>query len=209
MFFSSPTNDQVIALAGVFQACQLVDNLARTGGCLGDDFETCIHSLFEQNPSSTMAVYGDIHRLETGLSTLRKVLGDARERKNNDILRYFLGALYLQKKLLKDKAKLNRIGDGIDNARRQAGHFSETHTNVIANLADLYLNTISTFNYRIQVNGLAQHLQQPEVAKKIRCLLFAAIRSAILWHQLGGNRRQLVFQRRAIVDRIADLRRTC
>lgn len=49
---AAPTRDQVIALAGVFQACQLVDTLARTGNVLPESLHTAMTSLLEQNPSS-------------------------------------------------------------------------------------------------------------------------------------------------------------
>ncbi|HLS98586.1 MAG: high frequency lysogenization protein HflD [Porticoccaceae bacterium] len=207
MWFSPPSRDQAIALAGVFQACQLVESLATTGSCLPRDFETCIHSLFEQNPPSTLAVFGDIDALWTGLDTLNRVLGATRAEANAPLLRYVLGVFYLQRKLARNPAMLAKVGEGIDRARRQAEHFSRTHPNVIANLADLYLNTLSTFNFRIQVGGMPQHLRQPDIANRIRCLLFAAIRAATLWQQVGGRRHQLVFQRQRLLELARDLRR--
>ena len=83
---------------------------------------------------------------------------------------------------------LKNIAEGIDNAARQAEHFSVIHDNVFANIASLYQQTISTLRQRIQVKGNPIYLQQPGVAERIRCLLFAAVRSAFLWRQLGGKR---------------------
>jgi high frequency lysogenization protein len=48
------------------------------------------------------------------------------------------------------------------------------------------------------VNGEHGHLGNPVVAAKVRAALFAGIRSAFLWHQLGGNRWQLLFSRKKI-----------
>src|SRR5690606_5454845 len=122
MWFSPPSRDQAIALAGVFQACQLVASLATTGSCLPPHFETCIHSLFEQNPPSTLAVFGDIDALWTGLDTLNRVLGATRAQENAALLRYVLGVFYLQRKLAGNPAMLKKVGEGIDRARRQAEH---------------------------------------------------------------------------------------
>ena len=47
-----PSRDQVIALAGLFQACSLVDTLARTGQVEPNALDTAITSLLEQNPRS-------------------------------------------------------------------------------------------------------------------------------------------------------------
>jgi high frequency lysogenization protein len=77
-------------------------------------------------------------------------------------------------------------------------HFSETHDNVIAGLAEIYSDTISTFSFRIQVMGEYQHLQQPRIANRIRTLLFAGIRSAVLWRQLGGRRLKIILYRNKI-----------
>jgi len=207
MLFSKPTPDQAIALAGVFQACQLVENLATTGLCQQRDLETCVNSLFERNSDSALAVFGSIDALHTGLDTLQRVLGSTKSGEHANLLRYSLGVLHLQRRLNRDSAKLAAIADGIDKARRQAEHFSRSHPNVLANLADVYLNTISQYNFRIQVKGMPQHLQQPDIANKIRCLLFAAIRAAMLWHQLGGRRLQFILQRSRVLEVAGDLRR--
>jgi high frequency lysogenization protein len=53
--------------------------------------------------------------------------------------------------------------------------------------------------------GSAVYLQQAGVAARIRCMLFAAIRNAFLWRQLGGKRRHLLIQRKdflKVIDRL-------
>ena len=98
------------------------------------------------------------------------------------------------------------IGERLEQADHQATHFSSvSHTNVIANLAQIYQDSISTFRYRIQVNGYAGYLQQDSIAQRIRCLLFAGIRAAILWHQLGGKRYHLIFSRKQLLSQLHTL----
>ena len=189
----TPTRDQAIALAGVFQACQLVDNLARTGTIPLEQLSIEVNSLLEQNPASTEAIfsYGEHNaasNLTIGIETIQQLFRDKTKNRRPDTLRYVLGVMHLQRKVAKNPAMLEQIGQGIERAKAQSGHFSLSHENVIANIADVYQNTISTQRYRIQVSGQAGHLQQTSVANRVRCLLFAAIRSAILWHQLGGRR---------------------
>ena len=188
-----PTRDQAIALAGVFQACQLVDNLARTGSIPVDQLSVEINSLLEQSPGSTEAVfsYGEHNaasNLEIGIETIQQLFRDKYKNRRPDTLRYIIGVMHLQRKVGKDSAMLEQIGQGIERAKAQAEHFTLCHDNVIANIADVYQNTISTQRFRIQVSGQAGHLQQTSVANRVRCLLFAAIRAAILWQQLGGRR---------------------
>ena len=59
--------DRTIALAGIFQATQLVHQLAYTGKADGDDFETCINSLFVTDADTAIETFGDITRLRSGL----------------------------------------------------------------------------------------------------------------------------------------------
>ncbi|MGS2722183.1 high frequency lysogenization protein HflD [Porticoccus sp. GXU_MW_L64] len=197
--FKKPTAEQVIALAGLFQACHLVEQLARHGRATSDDFATCIHSIFEQNPDNTEAVYGGAGKLRLGIETLHEQLTLQRTSKASDALRYAVGVAHLQGRLMRDSRMLKKLSDGIERAKNQAEHFSQTHDNVIANLADLYQNTLSTFRYRIQVNGFANHLQQNNIASRVRALLLAGVRSAVLWKQLGGSRWHLILYRKDII----------
>ncbi len=202
----SKAQNRVIALAGMLQACSLVDTLA-TGGYLDKAaFATSVQSLLELNPGSTAETYGDIHSLSLGLDTLINILGGSRNSASRFHSRYAFGVLHLQKQLSKRRDMMQVIASRLEQARQQADHFECTHDNVIANLADLYLDTISRFRYRIHVRGDATYLQQQRVANQVRTLLFAAIRSAILWRQVGGRRWHLLTQRQNILSLAKDLR---
>lgn len=203
----SPSRDQVIALAGLFQACAVVDTLARTGHIQPEALNTAITSLLEQNPTSCEATFSSVARLSTGLDAMEKLLNSKQHGKTQDILRYALGLIYLQGKILKNPVMLNKIGEGIARANNQALHFSPDHDNVISSLADLYSNTISSFRFRIQVNGQGGFLQQADIAKRIRCLLFSGIRAGILWHQVGGRRWHFLLYRKQMLEQIRQLRR--
>lgn len=196
-----------LALAGIAQATRLVEQVAKTGYVDPEAYTCAIESLLDLNPSSTLAVYGgDVQNLRLGLETLRDILQG--QHKFQDPMRYGFGAMHLQKNLAKNKSMLNILGSRLSQAAQQAEHFSSTHENVIANLGGLYSDTISTFRFRIQVMGDQSYLSQPRIAHQIRALLLAAIRSTMLWRQLGGNRWQLLFQRKAISAAVDELLRT-
>lgn len=195
---SKKWNELTIALAGVFQAAALVEQLAKTGYIPQDAFRCSIESLLEQNPSTTESVFGGIEQLQLGFKVLSDLLHHHRNREYPDSLRYVLGILHLQKKLKNNKDVLNIVGNRIKQAGDQAQHFSPTHDNVIANLASVYTDTISSFRFRIQVVGDINFLQQQRIANQIRALLFAGIRAATLWRQLGGNRLQLLLSRKQL-----------
>ena len=195
-----------LALAGVIQATVLVEQVAKTGYVQQDAYKCSIESLFDLNPTTTLAVYGgNPQNLRLGLEALRDMLNG--KHKHQDAMRYGLGALHLQKKLAGRKDMLNVIASRIAQAATQSEHFSSTHDNVIGNLGQVYSETISTFRFRIQVMGDYNYLQQTRIASQIRALLLSAIRSAMLWRQVGGNRWQLLLQRKAIAATVDDLLR--
>ena len=55
--------EQTIALAGVFQAASLVDQIARQGLVSQDALEASVASLFVTNPNNTEDVYGGADQL--------------------------------------------------------------------------------------------------------------------------------------------------
>ena len=195
-----------LALAGVIQATMLVEQVAKTGYVQQEAYKCSIESLFDLNPANTLAVYGgSTQNLRIGLEGLRDMLSG--QHKHQDAMRYGLGALHLQKKLAGRKDMLGVIASRIAQAATQAEHFSSTHENVIGNLGQIYSETLSTFRFRIQVMGDYNYLQQARIASQIRALLLSAIRSAMLWRQLGGNRWQLLLQRKAMASIVDDLLR--
>lgn len=197
--------DLTLALAGLFQAVALVEQIAKTGQSTSEAFTTSINSVLDLNPTDSLAIYGgDVKNLRMGLELLNELL-IKNTSKHQDVIRYGLGVLHLQKKLSGRKDMLNVIASRIEQANQQAQHFSNTHDNVIANLGGIYSDTLSTFRFRIQVKGDYNYLQQPRIANQIRALLLAAIRSAMLWRQLGGNRWQLIFQRKKIAECVREM----
>jgi high frequency lysogenization protein len=196
---SKPWDDRTTALAGIFQAAVLVHQLATTGRVSQRELETAVHSLFEQNPKSTEDVYGDKHCILKGLEQLSNILKRNNTPEGNNLVRYAMGMVHLQKKLMKQGDMLDLIGKRLEQSQQQAALFEPTHDNVIANLADIYTSTISTFSFRIQVTGDYNYLQQPRISNQIRAILFSGIRSAILWRQLGGTRLQVIMKRKAII----------
>lgn len=193
-------SDSTLALAGVFQSAWLVNEVAHHGRAPSEPFECMIGSLFQVDPPDTVAVYGGVARLETGLRQLAEHLGGKPPAAGLQIARYVAAVLHLERKLVKNPELMRRLGEGISRANIQAGHFSITHENVLAALADLYVNTVSTLTPRIIVGGEHGHLSQPANANKVRALLLAAVRSAVLWRQSGGTRMQLLFRRRQFAD---------
>ena len=203
---SSRSHEQAIALAAVFQAATLVEQLARTGDISSDASDPLIKSLFEQSPDHFNDIYGDPKaNLGIGLRQLQVICKRDPRGLNPDVTRYALSLLHLERKLFKSKSMLAELGQGIDSASRQAQHFSPTHENTIAALADLYKQTLSNLSFRIRVTGNPTYLQTNYTANRVRALLLAGIRGAILWRQVGGKRWQLLINRKRYLKACEEL----
>jgi high frequency lysogenization protein len=209
--------DRTLALAGLFQATRLVQQVANSGHADERDMETCLNSIFRVDVERAEDAFAGVDKLTTGLRILVEQLSGsafASSNRQNDgknhqqnhqqkkdlyITKYVAGVMVLEKRLKNNPAMLTTISDGIDRARQQIEHFSLLHENVIASLAHTYSQTISTLKPRIMVQGEHVYIANPNNANRIRALLLAAIRAAVLWRQCGGTRWQLLFQRGAIV----------
>jgi high frequency lysogenization protein len=189
--------DRVIALAGLFQATSLVHEFAFNGQAEPQDFETCIGSVLKIDATTSADVYGGLERLKPGLNLVVRHL---RNPKNIEITRYVISLLVLERKLMKHPRMAQRIREGIETTLTRLEHFPLTHDNTIANLADIYTTTISTLTPRIMVNGDPIHLNNSDNANRIRALLLAGIRAAMLWRQSGGGRLTLIFKRKVLLQ---------
>lgn len=191
--------DRILALAGIFQATGLVQEMADQGSADPEALQTSIHSIFDIDPRSTESIFGGISGLRYGLKVLLEHLSGKQTPHKAQLVKYAIGVLHLERQLSKQPDMLQRIRIGIERARLQSEHFSVTHTNILSSLAACYSETISTLTPRIIVSGEQGHLSNPEVANAVRALLLAAIRSAVLWRQCGGNRVELLFGRRKLL----------
>ncbi len=193
--------NRVIALAGLHQACAMVQQTARQGKIISPPVQTCIHSLFKVDAESVIDVYGSLHDLKTGFETLIRQFELTRpDIHDMEVTRYLLTLIHLERKLARKPALLDKLAEGIRSAAKQADYFSETHDNVLASLAELYQQTLSTLSPTVMVIGEQGVLSNPENANLVRTLLLAGIRSAMLWRQCGGKRWHFLFARRKILQ---------
>lgn len=196
---------QTISIAGILQSVYLVDQIARTGEYPPESFNPSINSLFEFDAASVETVFGGLHGVKLGLNIINDVLGSDSKGHNKAVIRYALGLLLLEKKLSRDEKLMATIHQRLEHTAMKAEHFTSNTNSTASSIAAIYQDTVSTFKYRIQINGSMQQLQNPINADNIRALLLAGIRSTVMWRQTGGRRWHLVLRRRAILSMARDL----
>lgn len=194
---------QTVALAAIFQAATLVEQLARTGEVPNAELELLVGSLFKQNPDNFDEIYGPRPNFQAGYHGICKMMGSdvakLKQEVKPEVMRYALSIVHLEGRLRKNTHLMNLLGENIQASVRQAEHFHITHESVIGNLADTYKQTLSTLSFRIKVTGNPQILQNSHNANKVRALLLTGIRAAILWRQVGGRRWHLLFNRKRYI----------
>jgi high frequency lysogenization protein len=214
----SPWEQQVVALSAITQSAALVSSLAR--GRYTDELiiSTTVNSVLVLDPGSITDIYPNLAHLGLGFKTLQDMFSNDRLRENAELIRYTLAMLSLRNKLINNKriqsiiratlAKINATDiRQVDEGSSAADVALQTQNDgAYEQLATLYQDTISTLPYRIQVQGKADRLNDKQVANRIRALLLAGIRSAVLWHQLGGRRWRLVFYRKRIQKTAGNMR---
>lgn len=206
-----------IALAVVVQCAQLVDSLATNGHADDAQIDACIAPLLILDPNNVDEVYPDVSRFSRGLNALQKSLEKNGMKEFGEPIRYVLGMTVLQQQLGKVSSMqslLRRRLQGLESLQTQnfdtGDQFAITQPQDydFATLATLYQDTISKLTFRIHVKGDPQHVQNQRVANKIRALLLAGIRSAMLWQQLGGRRWHLFFYKTQIRESVIHVRRS-
>jgi high frequency lysogenization protein len=186
---------RVIALAGLFQALALVRAIAQRGSCDATIARYSLASVLRIDADSPADVYAGVGNLRLGLETLVSQL-DIAGKRDLALTRMAVQVLRLERTLMRHHKALSALRGGIDGMRALIPQVEAGNVDPSGRLAELYANTLSRLQPRIMVEGNPVFLQQSAQVDRIRALLMAAVRAAVLWRQLGGNQLSLIFRRR-------------
>ncbi len=197
---SNRYSDRVLALAGLAQALHQVRRIAETGQSDASAVRASLDSVFRIDADSPQAVYGRIGDLGTGLRVLRGFL--TRETRDDALPRLAMSVLNLERRFVRDEDTVHAVSRGLHDIAARAEELGSTHPDVLSALGGLYADTISHLRPRVMVQGNPHYLGQPGVVAEIRAILLAAVRSAVLWRQLGGSVWDLVFSRKPMLQAV-------
>ena len=211
---SASFNDRTLALAGIFQSATLVHQLATTGQADDDATLVSIESLFKIDADDVPSVFSGTAGVSLGLRTLADFAGSNKSEANMAMLAYVFSLMHLTHKLLRKPDLLEQLSTLIKGVHRQKDYFDSTepdsgiNATLLSRFADIYSETISTLKPRIIVKGNPEYLQQEDIVNRIRCLLLAGSRAAVLWEQLGGGRIHFLFKRKQFAVTAQELLKT-
>ena len=186
---------QVIALAGLTQAVYLVQQIAKRGTADRADMAVCIGSTLKVDADDIYDVYGGLAGLKTGLAQLTRQIAEPRQ-VDPELARYASTLIFLERELMKRAEMVQALGLAISRASaamERGGRILDDE--VVQALAQGYQQTLSQLKPRVIVSGEQRFLSDSDHADRIRALLLAGVRSALLWRQAGGVRWKLLFQR--------------
>jgi len=197
-------SQRATALAAMTQAIYLVNSIARKGVVDTEDSRVMMESIFSEastHPNHTVLdLYGGVQRLDTGIRICIKLLQGEKLPEAKDLMLYSAGLTALERRLAKDAAMRQKLADGMIRIGNQRQYFGDAmHHNVIAAIADLYGDTISTMKPRIIVRGKSEFLSQTDNTQRVRALLMSGLRAAYLWHKHGGGHLSLLLRRKALL----------
>lgn len=200
-----------LALVGICQSTRLVQQLAHSGQCNEKYLEVTLQSLLDLHPPSVRMVYGDrLDNLKMGLETLIGVLNtSSRDALGIELTRYILGLMVLERRLNRNVNATDKLTKRISALDQQLSHFELLSEPIISAIASMYIEIISPLGPRIQVTGTRAILQNGLIQAKVRAVLLAGIRSAVLWQQVGGGRLQLMFNRRRLLAEARQILSNC
>ena len=190
--------DQTLTLTAICQSAYLVQQISRKGQSNAQAQAVMLQSILNTSPENTLDVYGgDLANLKQGLEALVAHLGNQSSAKDPELTRYVVSLISLERRL-KSKT-MTELAERIDQSKRQLVHYDIESDTLLASLAGIYSDVISPLSSPIQVAGNPEFLKQSINQHKIRALLLAGIRATVLWRQVGGKRRTILFSRAKLV----------
>ncbi|NNE64201.1 MAG: high frequency lysogenization protein HflD [Gammaproteobacteria bacterium] len=192
--------NQVIALAGIFQSAILIEQLAHKGEINQAAFDCCIDSLFIFESNSVLDIYGDLAGLNRGLQALVEYLSGRNNQSGKSVAYYIMSMMKLSNNLMQQQDLASQLQQDLKNIQRHSIDFEMSRNSIINKIDGLYQRSISQQQPRIIVRGDQDILSNTDNAAKVRALIFSGIRSAVLWNQLGGSKWKLIFLRKKYVD---------
>ncbi len=201
--------NQVLALAGMFQAAVLVDELAFRGILDDAAFEASLDSLFTFDAETPQQVFGGLAKLERGFKALEAYLGGELSSGSRNIAYYVLSMMKLALRLTRDRELSQVVFERLHDIERSGIEFGLSRSALVIKIDALYQETISELRPRIMVAGEQNYLLNTDNAARVRTLLLAGIRAAVLWRQLGGRKWKLLFSRKRYVEVARALAASC
>ncbi len=203
-----------IALAALLQAADLVHRLASHGQIPDSSFLLMRDTLFRFDVATLSDIYLthenlldiEAHQLEipaairqnlhAGLRIYEQIFEKDNSREYGHCIRYCMALIQLEKHFHNHNTMQNQVRTSLENLSKES--LSDTEIN--AAISELYVDSLATLPFRIQILGKVEFLKNTRNEHRIRVLLFAGLRAAMLWRQSGGRRWHFLFAKGSVKE---------
>ena len=210
---NSSLHDRTLALAGLFQAARLTQQLAREGRAEPQALGASIESLFMINAATTEEVFGGAGGVAMGLKFLRDKLSGATEPGDMEVARYVISLLHLERQFEKRPEVQDAVQRGLAAAESQARSPMQVEANEPISSGAIEKNRRALYPDRQHPRAAHSREWRTGLPRQYAHRRQGALRAVrrhprgFLWRQLGGRRWQLLFQRRAIANAAGEILR--
>ncbi|WP_068859690.1 lysogenization protein HflD [Perlucidibaca aquatica] len=205
---SQLNRDKTLALAAIFQAAGLANELARKGSTDSSVEAFLTQTVLVMDTDNISEIYPSIDGLKPGLRWLEGCLLEQGRGLQNagEIIRIALGVIQVEGQFNEHEGVQNTLRTRLENINRQRVMNPDMSSTELNNLfGSAYVDSLGQLRFRVQIRGDAKQLQAPGMAERIRAILLAGVRAAWLWRRLGGRRWHLIFTRGQILREIREI----
>ncbi len=204
------SKDRTLALAGLLQAGELVVQLAQKDQFDEGALLASANSVLALEESDAEAIYGGVAGLNLGLNTLHTLLRATPTPAHKELIRYSVSMAQLSQRLMHSSSAQEMISKGVTEIQNEFDMDENSESDLFFDqfyraIGQLYQESLSQLEPKIIVRGGKGKLENINTVSRIRAALFAGVRAAYLWHQLGGRRWHLVLARKGYVAEAAKL----
>ncbi|WP_372591994.1 lysogenization protein HflD [Guyparkeria sp.] len=198
---ASTIDDQLIAMAGMTQALQLIQTFAYEGRVADQQaMDASIGSLFAFDAPDTPSIYGGLPGVRFGMRRLTELLaGNSREPRDLELTRYVVTLFAVTKAFRRDEEMAARLFGRLEELKPAFDQHG-ADPGMLSDLNNLYRQTLSHLPQKFVINGEKHHLEDMQISSSVRALLLAGVRATILFDQVGGRRWRLLFMRKRYVE---------
>ena len=198
---------QTLALAAIFQAALLADQVASSGQLNREAASPLLDAVLRLDTEDPGEVFPRCADLRPGLRLMLDALGGGQRPEQMRPVGHAMALVQLANSLRRNQDLVSILRHRLEALASQDSS-SLTDDSVISRcqrFAGVYVDTLGTMKYRIRVQGDPRYLQEDDHASAIRALFLAGVRAAFLWHAQGGRRWHLLFSRRRLMETANEL----
>ena len=191
-------DNYLLSLCAILQSVFLINKIATTSYDATQDSKLLIKSIYIKDETNVLKIYESKSELFDGYILLKNMLLGKNDIALITMQKYVLNILLIQKNISKNSSLKDLIRKKIDNYQENSMIATNLNNQVLYS-EEIYKEYIGIIKPKVIISGKKEYLDKN--SSLIRALLLSGIRAAFLWDYYGGNKWQLMFKRKKILNK--------